>query len=93
MTTTIFAQKSLPKINEGGTPEHDLWVSVLTKAAHDAIHCTDWRESRAAISWFKTGGFNFRTVCEYAGRDPSYVHKVMELPIQLREKEMRNLRL
>ena len=93
MTTTIFDQKSLPEINEGGTPEHDLWVSVLTKAAHDAIHCTDWRESRAAISWFKTGGFNFRTVCEYAGRDPSYVHKVMELPIQLREKEMRNLRL
>ena len=88
MTTTIFAQKSLPKINEGGTPEHDLWVSVLTKAAHDAIHCTDWRESRAAISWFKTGGFNFRTVCEYAGRDPSYVHKVMELPIKRREKEM-----
>ena len=93
MTTTIFAQKSLPKINEGGTPEHDLWVSVLTKAAHDAIHCTDWRESRAAISWFKTGGFNFRTVCEYAGRDPQYVHRVMELPIKLREKEMRNIRL
>jgi len=93
MTTTIFAQKSLPEINEGGTPEHDLWVSVLTKAAHDAIHCTDWRESRAAISWFKTGGFNFRTVCEYAGRDPQYVHRVMELPIKLREKEMRNLRL
>ena len=89
MATTIFAQKSLPEINEGGTPEHDLWVSVLTKAAHDAIHCTDWRESRAAISWFKTGGFNFRTVCEYAGRDPQYVHRVMELPIKLREKEMR----
>ena len=93
MTTTIFAQKSLPEINEGGTPEHDLWVSVLTKAAHDAIHCTDWRESRAAISWFKTGGFNFRTVCEYAGRDPQYVHRVMELPIKLREQEMRNPRL
>ena len=93
MTTTIFAQKSLPEINEGGTPEHDLWVSVLTKAAHDAIHCTDWRESRAAISWFKTGGFNFRTVCEYAGRDPQYVHRVMELPIKLREQEMRSIRL
>ena len=93
MTTTIFAQKSLPEINEGGTPEHDLWVPVLTKAAHDAIHCTDWRESRAAISWFKTGGFNFRTVCEYAGRDPQYVHRVMELPIKLREQEMRNIRL
>ena len=88
MTTTSFEQKSQPKINEGGTPEHDLWTCVLSKAAHDAIHCTDWRESRAAISWFKTGGFNFRTVCEYAGRDPSYVHKVMELPIKRREKEM-----
>ena len=93
MTTTIFAQKSLPEIKEGGTAEHDLWVSVLTKAAHDAIHCTDRREARIAISWFKTGGFNFRTVCEYAGRDPSYVHKVMELPIKLREQEMRNIRL
>ena len=91
--TTIFVQKSLPEINEGGTAEHDLWVSVLTKAAHDAIHCTDWRESRAAISWFKTGGFNFRTVCEYAGRDPQYVHRVMELPIRIREQEMRNTRL
>jgi len=88
MTTTIFAQKNLPEINEGGTPEHDLWTCVLSKAAHDAIYCTDWRESRIAISWFKTGGFNFRTVCEYAGRDPLYVHKVMELPIKIREKEM-----
>ena len=88
MTTTIFAQKSLPEINEGGTPEHDLWVSVLTKAAHDAIHCTDWRESRLAIAWFKAGRKDFRDVCEYAGRDPSYVHKVMELPIKRREKEM-----
>ena len=86
--TMIFEQKSLPEINEGGTPEHDLWTCVLSKAAHDAIYSTDWRESRIAISWFKTGGFNFRTVCEYAGRDPSYVHKVMELPIKIREKEM-----
>ena len=92
MKTTIFAQKSLSTISEKG-PEHDLWTCVLSKAAHDAIHCTDWRESRAAISWFKTGGFNFRAVCEYAGRDPSYVHKVMELPIKIREQEMRNIRL
>jgi len=88
----IYAQKSLLEINEGGTPEHDLWVSVLTKAAHDAIHCTDWRESRLAIAWFKSGNYNFRKVCEYAGRDPSYVHKAMKLPIKIREKEMRNTR-
>ena len=92
MMKGIYAQKNILDIDEGGTPEHDLWVTVLSKAAHDAIHCTDWRESRAAISWFKTGGFNFRTVCEYAGRDPAYVHKVMELPIKRREKEMAGIR-
>ena len=88
MTKTILAQKSLSTITEKG-PEHDLWTCVLSKAAHDALYCTDWRESRMAISWFKTGGFNFRTVCEYAGRDPQYVHRVMELPITLSEKEIR----
>ena len=86
--TMIFEQKSLPEINEGGTPEHDLWTCVLSKAAHDAIYSTDWRESRLAIAWFKAGRKDFRDVCEYAGRDPAYVHRVMELPIKRREKEM-----
>ena len=36
-----------------------------------------------------TGGSNFRRVCEYADREPEYVHKVMELPIKRREKEMK----
>ena len=84
----IFSQKSETESREGGSAEHDLWVSVLSKAAHDAIYCTDLRESRLAISWFKTGGSNFRRVCEYADREPEYVHRVMELPIKRREKEM-----
>ena len=84
----IYAQKFTTDVREEGSAEHDLWVTVLSKAAHDAIYCTDWRESRLAISWFKTGGYNFRRVCEYAGRDPEYVHRVMELPIKRREKEM-----
>ena len=88
MMKGIYAQKFTHDLAETGSPEHDLWVSVLSKAAHDAIYCTDWRESRIAISWFKTGGFNFRKVCEYAGREPAYVHRVMELPIKRREKEM-----
>jgi len=88
MTKGIFSQSFTTEIREEGTAEHDLWVSVLSKAAHDAIYCTDWRESRIAISWFKTGGFNFRKVCEYAGREPEYVHRMMELPIKRREKEM-----
>jgi len=88
MMKEIFSQKFATEVDESGTAEHDLWVSVLSRAAHDAIYCTDWRESRLAISWFKTGGFNFRTVCEYAGREPEYVHRVMELPIKRREREM-----
>jgi len=88
MMKEIFSQKFATEVDESGTAEHDLWVSVLSKAAHDAIYSTDWRESRLAISWFKTGGFNFRTVCEYAGREPEYVHRVMELPIKRREREM-----
>ena len=91
MKSSIFARKSLSTITENG-PEHDLWTCVLSKAAHDAIHCTDWRESRAAIAWFKAGRKDFKEVCQYAGRDPSYVHKVMELPIKRREQEMRNIR-
>ena len=88
MMKEIFSQKFATEVDESGTAEHDLWVSVLSRAAHDAIYCTDWRESRLAISWFKTGGFNFRTVCEYAGREPEYVHRVMELPIKRREREI-----
>ena len=88
MMKGIFSQKSSTEIREEGTAEHDLWVTVLSKAAHDALYCTDWRESRIAISWFKTGGSNFRKVCEYAGREAAYVHRVMELPIKRREKEM-----
>ena len=86
----IYAQKFTNEVDEGGTAEHDLWVSVLCKAAHDAIYSTDWRESRLAIAWFKAGNYNFRKVCEYAGREPAYVHRVMELPIKRREKEMEN---
>jgi len=88
MTKGIFSQKF--ETERRGSAEHDLWVSVLSKAAHDAIYCTDWRESRLAISWFKRGGLNFRRVCEYADREPDYVHRVMELPIKRREKEMEN---
>jgi hypothetical protein len=86
----IFSQKIIHETPHPKSPEHDLWVSVLSKAAHDAIYTTDWREARLAIAWFKSGNYNFRKVCEYAGRDPEYVHRVMELPIKRREKEMEN---
>ena len=87
MMKGIYAQKSPCKITEKG-PEHDLWTCVLSKAAHDAIYSSDWRESRLAIAWFKAGRKDFKDVCEYAGREPAYVQRVMQRPIKKREKEM-----
>ena len=88
----IYAQKSLPEINESGTSEHDLWVAVLSKAAHDAIECSDWREARLAIEWFKAGRKDFKDVCQYAGREPGYVHKAMKIPLAKREAHMSMVR-
>ena len=48
-----FQQKYATEKEDTTTPEHYLWVSVLTKAAHDALYSSDWRESRQAIEWFK----------------------------------------
>ena len=44
MMTKMDLQYLTREINEAGTPEHDLWTCVLSKAAHDAIYCTDWSE-------------------------------------------------
>ena len=58
----IYAQKTLSEINESGTSEHELWVAVLSKAAHDAIYGSDWREAlpikrrEAHMSMIRNGG-------------------------------------
>ena len=61
--------------NQTKTPEQDLWTSVLSKAAHDAIYSSDWLESRKAITWFKANRSDFKEVCKMAGRDPDYVYQ------------------
>ena len=63
--------------NQPKTPEQDLWTSVLSKAAHDAIFSSDWLEARKAIAWFKSNSEDFKEVCELAGIDPDYVHQRM----------------
>mgnify|MGYP003138687566 FL=1 len=85
---SIFDQKLVTENEDTTSPEHYLWISVLSKAAHDAIYGSDWREAKLAISWFKNMGAGFREVCEYAGRNPYYIHKKMEKPIQEREQHM-----
>ena len=71
------------------TPEQDLWICVLSKAAHDAIFSSDWFESRKAIEWFKANRADFKEVCRMAGRNPNYVYRKMLIPLAQRENTMR----
>tara|TARA_R110000824_G_scaffold212191_1_gene398377 strand:+ start:576 stop:953 length:378 start_codon:yes stop_codon:yes gene_type:complete len=89
---TKFQQKYLTEQEDTTSPEHYLWISVLSKAAHDAIYGSDWREAKSAIAWFKEMGKGFKEVCELAGRDPFSVHKKMQNPIKKRETHMEMVR-
>ena len=86
--TRLFDQKHQIELVDKTTPEHYLWTSVLAKAAHDALYCSDWRESRQAIEWFKAKNSNFRKVCEFAGKDHRYVYQKMIEQICDREGRM-----
>ncbi len=90
--TTWVGHAAETKHDNNTTPEHYLWTSVLSKAAHDAIYGSDWREAKIAINWFKGMGVGFREVCGYAGKDPQYVHTKMIAPIARRETEMKMIR-
>ena len=70
------------------TPEQVLWVSVLSKAADDAMYTSDWRESKSAIAWFKSNSKDFKEVCEMAGYDPAYVWEHIKSSINQREAHM-----
>jgi len=84
----IFKQKFVTEAEEGESSEHDLWIAVLSKAAHDAIFSSDWHESKKAIAWFKEPRKDFKDVCQYAGRNADYVYRQMQQPIQKREQHM-----
>ncbi len=89
---TIFDQKFTTEKEDTTSPEHYLWISVLTKAAHDALYSSDWFESKKAIEWFKRKGSNFYKVCEYAGKSPEYVYQKMIEQIKKRESHMESVR-
>tara|TARA_R100001594_G_scaffold131629_1_gene171407 strand:+ start:101 stop:580 length:480 start_codon:yes stop_codon:yes gene_type:complete len=84
-----FQQKyEATESNQPQTPEQYLWTSVLSKAAHDAIYTSDWRESKSAIAWFKSNSKDFKEVCEMAGYDPTYVWEHIKSSINQREAHM-----
>ena len=88
----IFQQKYITEAEDTTSPEHTLWISVLSKAAHHAIYGSDWREAKIAINWFKGMSAGFKEVCSYAGKDPHYVHRRMQKPIAERESHMNMVR-
>jgi len=89
----LFRRKNeATESNQAKTPEQDLWICVLSKAAHDAIFSSDWFESKRAIEWFKTNRADFRIVCEMAGANPQYVFNKMVKPIKERENNMEVIR-
>ena len=83
-----FQQKYKTEHEDTTSPEHYRWISVLSKAAHDALYSSDWFESRQAISWFKSQRSDFKKVCELAGRDPNYVYTHIIKKITKREAHM-----
>ena len=84
-----FQQKfEATESNQPKTPEQDLWMSVLSKAAHDAIYTSDWFEARKAIAWFKSNSEDFQEVCKLAGFNPAYVSWKMNKPLTNRENHM-----
>ena len=84
-----FQQKfEATESNQPKTPEQDLWMFVLSKAAHDAIYTSDWFEARKAIAWFKSNSEDFQEVCKLAGFNPAYVSWKMNKPLTNRENHM-----
>ena len=77
---------------QGKDPIKELWVAVLARAIHDAFGQNDYVEARKSLAWLKSKRADFQQVCEYAGRDPDYVHKKLTKPLNEREKYFENLR-
>ena len=74
----IFTHKTLQD-NEWkiSSPEKDLWVSVLSRAALDVVRNSNRLERDQACAFFLKGGRHFINICEMAGRNPDYVQAKM----------------
>ena len=69
-------------------PEHNLWISVLSKAVEDAFQGNDFPEALKAISWIKHSNGDFKKVCQMAGRSPEYVRERILQSLLEREKRI-----
>lgn len=82
------------------TPEQNLWQSVVIKALADATAINpssdeDIAAKRAANTWIRNAGRDFRWACNLAGFDPDFIsekYKAGKVDGQLlRAKEQREV--
>jgi len=91
MSLKSLNSQAIPLVDPNARdPNHDLWIAVLGKAIHDAFFTSgkckiDYYESRLALSWLDGNSADFKTVCQLAGRDFSYVKKKLESKIKVRK--------
>jgi len=67
-------------------PLQELWSAVLYTAIDDAFNQVRITEARSALAWLKGRGEDFCLVCEYANRNPNYVHGKLIKKLQEREE-------
>jgi len=78
-------------------PNHDLWVAVLGKAIHDAFFTrgsqkSDYDETQLALNWLDGNSVDFKTVCQLAGREFSYVKKKLAPKIEVRKNFFKKIK-
>jgi len=72
------------------TPEQKLWRAVLAQALYDALShfenkFTTKEEKEEAEKWFIDDNYDFNSVVEYAGFDPSYLRKKFKKTLNLKK--------
>ena len=73
-------------VGERKDPIKELWSAVLYTAITDAFNQVRIPEARSALAWLKGYSEDFRLVCEYANRDPEYVHRKLIKKLKKREE-------
>ena len=79
-------------VGERKNPIQDLWSAVLYTAIHDAFNQVRITEARSALAWLKGCSEDFCLVCEYANRNPKYVHDKLIKEVMKREQYFQNLK-
>ena len=60
--------------NKIDCPERKLFIAVLSQAVHDAFakHVPPYEKSQAQ-AWLMSNSYDFKIICEHAGRESKYV--------------------